>query len=112
MIDLRIASISREYVRVSVAAEVDGVAVDPRTAGTGGSAWPVRMALTAPYTRPVEADWRAAGWESQGQPVARLRIGPGGEYTPAPGSYDVWIEVDAGTAGEKPVKRVGTLEIV
>jgi hypothetical protein len=95
-----LAATSTEYVKVPVAATVDG---DPVTLTT-----PPRMAFLTGTGNPASADWKAAAWHSG---AARILVGPdGGALTLTPGTYWVWATWDAGT--EAPVYRSGRLHVI
>ena len=104
---LAISSLSKEYVRVRVYAETNGVAVNP-TADT------VEMAFISGDTEPTSPDWKAASWETDTttEPdtyYARCLVGPGGTVTLADGLYQVWVRVT--DSPEIPVKKSGELRI-
>lgn len=107
---LTISSLTREYVRVSVAARENGVAVNP----TGDT---VQLAFVTPGTEPGSSDWRAAVWEvdattSPATYYARCLVsgtGGGGTAELAEGTYAVWLKLT--DTPEIPVREVGRLTI-
>lgn len=107
-VDLEIAALSREYVRVPIQAYEDGAAVDP----TGDT---VVMAFTALTAQPASGDWKAASWETDATTdpdtyYARTEIGPGSTVGAlAAGDYFVWVKIT--DSPEVPVKRAGTLRV-
>lgn len=105
---LTISVLSSEYVRVSVAASVNGAEIDP----TGDA---VQMAFMAQGTTPGAGDWKTASWETDPTqtPVihyARTVVGPSGVIQLAPGVYDTYLKVVDNP--EVPVKRAGPIRCV
>lgn len=103
MEDVRISTLSTEYVLVPVQGRAAGANVDL-------SSLTVRMAFMDRGQRPSSGDWKAASWETgdfSGWYNARCLVGPTGVITLTPGSYDVWIEIT--DAPEKPIRKVGVL---
>lgn len=101
---LRISSLTKEYVRVPVAAREGSDDVDP-TATT------VVMAFTLDGAEP--SSWQTASWETDADTdpdtyYARCLIGPGGTITLTEGSYTVWVKVT--DSPEIPVMRAETEE--
>lgn len=87
-----------ETIRVRVSAWDEGVMIDPRT-------YPVWWAIMDGAEDPGDDDWHAAGWEASGPPYwTRYRV-----EDLAPGSYLVWIKVEA--EAETPVRTVGRLQM-
>lgn len=86
---LEISSLSRQYVKVPVAAKLAGAVVNP-TADVVTMAFPVHGS--------DPATWLAATWETDATStpatyLARCNVGPGGTVTLAAGTYDVWVKV-------------------
>lgn len=103
-----IYAVSAEYVRVSVAASVNGTDIDP----TGDA---VQLAFTLQGALPGAGDWKTASWETdptQLPPIhyARALVGPSGVVQLAPGLYDVFLKVIDNP--ELPVKKSGPLRCV
>lgn len=104
-----ISSTSREYVRLPVAATLDGIAQDP-TADT------VEFAAVAVGAEP--SSWTAGQWETDTTTDpdtfwARILVSGtagGGTLALADGTYDLWIRVT--DSPERPARRVGTLIVV
>jgi hypothetical protein len=102
---VRLSSLSTEYVRVPVAAEEDGAAVDP-TAAT------VEFAFPADGTAP--SSWETGEWETDSRTnpatyYARILVGAG-DLDLAAGDYDVWVRVTL--SPEVATHQAGTLTIV
>lgn len=98
---MQISASSTEYVKVQVAAVVNGTTIDP-TSDTVQMAFPLRGAL------PVSGDWKAGSWETVGTVrFARCLVGPsGGVVTLTAGQfYDCWLKVF--DAPETVARRVG-----
>lgn len=102
--EVKLSTLSLEYVKVQVTFTVAGVATDP-TADT------VSMAFPARHVAPVTGDWKTASWESSGSTYfARCLVGTGGTLTLGVGVYDVWVKVT--DSPEIPVvKAPGILEM-
>jgi hypothetical protein len=105
---LTISSLSKEYVRVRVAAKNAGAVVNP-------TADVVEMAFTLADAEPTTPDWKTASWETDAatEPdtyFARCLVGPGGTVTLADGTYQVWVRVT--DSPEIPVKKSGVLVVV
>lgn len=103
---MELSSLSTEYVRVPVAAEDQGVPVNP----TGAT---VEMAFPAEGVDPVTDDWQAAAWETVATTtpdtyLARVLVGTG-DLNLAAGNYDVWVRVTS--SPETVVHRAGWLRI-
>lgn len=100
---IKISSLSKEFVKVSVRVVKNGVDIDP-TADT------VEMAFTT-GSEPQSGDWKAATWETAEGPVyfARCLVGPGGTIQLTDGSYKVWVKV--ADSPEVPVRDVGKLVV-
>ena len=98
------AALSTEYVKVPVAAVVNGAVFNP-TVDTVQMAFPVRGAT------PVSGDWKAASWETiTGAYYARCLVGPtGGTIALVVGIYDVWVKVT--DSPEVPARRAGQVTI-
>lgn len=102
---MQLSSLSTEYIRVPVVAEVAGVPVNP-------TVYSVYMAIIPIGTLPAVADWKVAFWETiGGRYFAVLLVGPdGGVIAPAMGDYSIFVKIDAGI--ETPVIEAGFLEII
>lgn len=103
---LSLSSLSKEYVRVGVAAKEAGVAVNP-------TADVVQMAFVAPGAEPAGGDWQTASWETDQSTepdsyFARCLVGPGAVVL-AEGTWAVWLKVT--DSPEVPVREVGRLII-
>lgn len=100
------SSLSLEYVRVPVAAEDQGVAVDPTS-----NVVEFAFETFADDTEP--SSFTAGDWETDPGPpaiyYARILIGPAGTIVLADGKYHIWIKITA--SPEIPVRRVGVLTI-
>jgi hypothetical protein len=88
---MRISSLSKEYLLVTVTADVN-VLDDV-----------VAWSFTAPAVDP--SVWTAGDWDADGK--ARILLGPGGSLTLAKGMWEVWLKVT--DSPEIPVRRVGQL---
>lgn len=100
--ELKQSSLSREFVRVPVAATEAGATVDP-TSDT------VEFAFTA-SGEPGPADWVVGEWETADSTYfARVLVGPGGTKELADGRWFVWLRITGAT--EAPVENVGTITI-
>lgn len=102
-----ISAASLEYVRVPVAAQSSGIAVNP-------TADVVQLAFMSGRTNPATGDWKAASWDTDVTTVpptyrARCLVGPGGAVTLSPGTYLVWVKVT--DSPEMPVKPAGPLKV-
>lgn len=104
---LTISSLSREYVKVRVTGEREGLPVDPTT-------FAVEFAFTtaaSPPTEPDDSDWVTGSWEASlsedDHYLARVLVGPETNAVLADGTYDVWLRFDDAT--ERPVRRVGRI---
>jgi hypothetical protein len=102
--------LSLEYVRASVAATEEGVAVDP----TGD---PLSFAFIPQGDLPTALTTFTAGsWEVDDSDVsnpvyyARILVGPGGTVTLAMGEHDIYLKVVDNP--EVPVRWVDTIRIV
>lgn len=89
---LRISSLSKEYLKISVAADVT-VTDDP-----------VAWAFTDPAADPTS--WTAGDWSGN---EARILVGPGGSVTLTKGVHDVWLKVT--DSPEIPVRRVAQIQV-
>ena len=107
------SSLSLEYVKVPVAATVNGVVIDPTTDT-------VRMAFMPLGTKPTPADFKAADWETLASAiqitptlstryVARCLVGTGGAIALSAGTFGVWLKVTDNP--EIPIRMVGQLTI-
>jgi hypothetical protein len=100
---LTLPSLSREYVKVPVAATDSGTTVNPTTDV-------VQMAFPVAGVAPVSADWKTASWETvSGLYFARCTVGPGGTVVLVVGLYDVWVKITDNP--EIPVRLAGQLQI-
>ena len=100
---MQISSLTKEYVRVAVAATEAGAPVIP----TGDV---VQMAFTVNGADPVGGDWKSATWETSGSIYyARCLVGPGGTVALAVGHYLVWVKVT--DSPEVPVRSAGFLDV-
>ena len=72
----------------------------------------VKIACPVQNIEPIAADWKNGTWDTtvDGDYIARIMIGPGGDITPAVGVYDILINVV--DSPESPILRAGTLRIV
>lgn len=97
MPDLRVSTLSRQYIAVPVTNLLD-LTADP-TADT------VEMAFKQGPAVPASGDWKAASWGTfGGQHVALCLIGPsGGEVELAAGTWWPWVKLT--DAPEAPVLR-------
>jgi hypothetical protein len=105
---VEISTASLEYVRVPVAAKVDGAAHDP-TEDT------VTMAFLATTAAPASGDWKTASWETDTGPdpdtyYARCLVGTGGAVVLTAGVWHVWVKV--ADSPETPVKRAGLIRVI
>ncbi len=105
---LTISALSSEYVRVSVAAAVNGTDIDP----TGDT---VQMAFVPQGAVPAVSDWKTASWETDAtvQPpihYVRAVVGPTGIITLTPGVFDTYVKVVDNP--ELPVKNAGQMRVV
>lgn len=94
---LQVSVESRQYVKVPVIAERNGVVIDPTID-------PVQMAFPAVGEDPVT--WYAATWETDAvtsATSARCLVGPGGTVELAVGFYDVYVKIT--DSPEEPVLR-------
>jgi hypothetical protein len=100
-----VSHLSLEYVKIPVAAVINGVAYDPH-------ADVIKVAFTARGVDPVVGDWIAGSWESDGAGgwQARVLVGPSGDTQLAAGIWDVWLKVI--DSPEVPVRKVGVVEVV
>jgi hypothetical protein len=95
------SALSKEYVRVPVAAAENGIAVNPTT-DTVQMAFPTHNAAIT--------TWYSATWESAGSTYyARTIVGPGGSVALTAGRYDVWVKVT--DSPEIPARKAGQLII-
>jgi hypothetical protein len=79
--------------------------------GTQAVGLPVEIAIiphASPETEPVDADYKPATWDGA-TGWATLLIGAGSDLVLAPGDYQVWSRVTAGT--RRPVRRHGQLTV-
>lgn len=98
---LSLPSETREYLKVTVEATRNGVAVDP-------SAGSVEFAF--PLAGDPPSQWFPGGWERSNRTwFARCLIGPGSPANLPEGVYAVWVRV--ANAPERPAREVGVLEI-
>jgi hypothetical protein len=98
-----ISTVSREYVRVPVAATISGVAYDP-THDT------VQMGFTPGYSNDPPLAWNAAVWDSGGPPYYALcLVGPGGTTSLTVGTYQVWVRITDNP--EQPALLAGQLVV-
>lgn len=107
MAEIRQSALSREYVRVVVAAKDSGHTVDPTPDQ-------VFLAFMTAKGRPQSSDWRTANWEVDATVTpnvyyARCLVGPGGSVDLDAGTYTVWVKVSANP--EIPIRSVGLLVI-
>lgn len=89
---MRISSLSKEYILISVTADV--VVTDD----------PVAWAFTDPGVDP--SAWTAGDWAGS---RARILVGPGGSVTLTKGLRDVWLKVT--DSPEIPVRKVGQISV-
>lgn len=102
---MELSSLSTEYVKVPVAATVNGAVIDP----TGD---PVSMAFMALGLAPSGGDWKTGSWETIGTTrYARCLVGPaGGVITLVKDTtYALWLKVT--DSPEAPVRRVGQVVV-
>lgn len=101
---LTISSLSTVYVKVPVAATVNGSAYNP----TSDTVW---LAFTANDAAPTAGEWIVAAWETDGTDyLARVLVGPANSGTVLePGIYTVWVKVQDNP--EVPVLDAGTLTV-
>lgn len=84
---MKLSTLTLQYVKVPVTAEVSGAAIDP----TGDA---VQMAFPVRGVKPVTNDWKTASWETMdGTYLARCLVGPGGTVTLGVGLYDVHVKI-------------------
>ena len=98
---MELSALSTEYVKVSVAAVVNGVTYNPTSDA-------VSMAFPARGAQPVSGDWKTGSWETiSGTYYARCLVGPSpGLVQFTVGSiYDCWLKVT--DSPEVPARRVG-----
>ncbi|WP_309049102.1 hypothetical protein [Streptomyces sp.] len=88
---------STEYLHVPVAGP----------SGVDLAAAPVRIAVVAHRSDPIESEWQPAEW-ADGK--ARTLIGPGTAIVLARGDYHVWISVDV-PGPENITRRAGHLGV-
>lgn len=93
--DIRISSISKEYVKVPVRGFESGSVVDP----TG---FTTRLAFTTENVEPLESDWITGEWEtwptsSEEFYLARALVGPGSSLELTDGQYDIWVNIQTPT---------------
>lgn len=100
----RVAALSKEYVKVPVAATVNGATYNPTVDA-------VTIAFKKPAETPAANEFLAASWETiNGKYYARALIGPGGGVTTlTPGRWNVWVKVTDNP--EIPVIDAGQIEI-
>lgn len=103
---MQLSVLSTEYVRVPIAATSSGATVDP----TGDT---VQMAFPVHGVDPVNADWKAASWETDATITphayyARCLVGPS-QVVLAAGTYDVWVKVTDNP--EIPARLAGQLQV-
>jgi hypothetical protein len=89
---LRISSLSKEYLLIAVIADV--VVTDD----------PVAWAFTDPDVDPTS--WTSGDWEGT---QARILVGPGGSVTLTKGTHDVWLKVT--DSPEVPIRRVAQISV-
>lgn len=95
---LSLSSLTREYVKTTVTANVNPTATPPE------------FAFMPAGVEPAEADWETGEWESNAAPyVARILIGPGGTVVLADGKYKAWIRLTANP--ERPVEQFDSLTV-
>jgi hypothetical protein len=85
----QISSLSLQYVKAPVQAVVAGATYDPTSKI-------VAMAFVVEDAEPLSGDWVSSSWEQSGIPtiyLARCLVGPGGDITLAPGSYQVYVKI-------------------
>lgn len=103
MNNIRISKLTKEYVRVPVAAKENGVVVDPTN-----PVLTVEMAFTTGADPSV---WSAAGWETDGTTYfARILVGgpsTGAAVELAAGTYVAWVRIT--DTPERPVVRADNL---
>ena len=111
---MRISASSIEYVKVPVAAIVNGAAIDPSTDV-------VALAFVAGgNSADPPSTWHTGSWEDLLVPdvetgathAARVLVGTttGGGVVLAAGSFGVWVKVT--DSPEVPIRYVGRLEVV
>lgn len=97
------SSISLEYVRVPVAATVNGAAVDPTSDA-------VKFAFKPEGVTPATGDFVTGSWETAGSVyLARCLVGPAGAAVLTPGSYRIWIKIT--DSPEVPARDVDSITI-
>lgn len=103
MLTERVSSLSDAPVTFSVAADVDGLPYDPRSAA-------VEMAAVASFDNPGVDDWFAGTWDVTviGAFTAEFNPGPSGRAL-APGEYYVWLRITDAYSGWTPVEPCGKL---
>lgn len=92
---MRISSLSKEYVLISVTADVT-VTGDP-----------VAFAFTDPGVDPTS--WTSGDWVAGTPPKARILVGPGSSVTLTKGLKDVWLKIT--DSPEIPARRVDQLQV-
>ncbi len=105
---LTLSRLSKEYVRVAVAAEEAGAAVNPTLDV-------VQMAFTLNDAEPVAGDWKAATWETDASTTpatyyARCLVGPAGTVVLGAGIYAVSVKVTDNP--EVPVRKAGYVRVI
>lgn len=90
---MRISVLSKEYITITVTANVN--VLDDTVA------W----AFTDPGVDP--ASWTVGDWDASGR--ARILVGPGGAVTLTEGLKDVWLKIT--DSPEVPVRRVGQINV-
>lgn len=103
---LTISSLSVQYVRAPVAAELNGAVYNP-TSDT------VQFAFMAVGATPASGDWHAGSWETVTGPpaqyIARCLVGGTAGVVLTAGTYVVWLKVTDNP--EVPVAQVGVLTV-
>jgi hypothetical protein len=96
--------LSKEFVKVPVAATLNGVGYDP-SGDVVSLAFVVRGGPD-----PAGGDWVSGSWEPDGSGgwLARTLVGPGAKVLPV-GTYEVWVKVADNP--EVPVRSVGVLQV-
>lgn len=100
-----ISALSTEYLRCSVNGRAAGAAIDP-TAGT------VEVAFLTADAAPIEGDWKAATWDTDGvnRWAAQVLVGPAGVFTLVRGRrYALWVRITLGS--EIIVRQSGTVVV-
>lgn len=96
---LAISSLSKEYIKAPVTADVD-----PTDSA-------VAFAFTDIGAEPADDDWTAGEWvDGETSPyIARILVGPGGDIELDDGRYWCWLRIT--DSPEIPVERFDTVEV-